>query len=285
MSKHEVKPVNWQHGMPSLSETGGLAVAHNRMHFLGNQKDLLFPREWLRELLSEHIIAEQGVGHLNGVSVYVFEIDQRVEAPHLQWYSMRLFMMDKQFTLFRLLAFASQVGTWVREHRFCGSCGRPMMQSLRHRMRYCEPCRVQQYPRLSPCMIVVITRGDEILLGRSPRFVPGMYSALAGYAEPNETIEGCVEREVYEEVRLKVKNIRYIGSQNWPYPHSMMFGFHAEYDSGEIVLEPEEIEDAQWFNVRDLPPLPPKNSIARYLIDLYVCERLGPGHTEPVLPS
>lgn len=285
MKTTDQTPLDWQHGMPSLAQKDGLAVAHCRLGFLGNAQGLLFPREWLRERLSEHIIAEQGIGHLNGEAVFVFEIEQRIERADMAWESMRHFMMDEQFTLFRLLAFASQVGTWVREHRFCGSCGQPMRQSAGHRMRYCEPCKVQQYPRLSPCMIVVITRGDEILLGRSPRFIEGMYSALAGYAEPNETIEGCVEREVYEEVRLKVKNIRYIGSQNWPYPHSMMFGFHAEYDSGEIVPEPEEIEDARWFNVRDLPLLPPKNSIARYLIDLYLNERLGPDYSKPVLPS
>src|SRR5690554_158030 len=216
MTTTEQKNKNWQHGMPSLAEPNGLAVAHYRMGFLGNEQGLIFPREWLREQLASYIIDEQGVGHLNGEPVYVFELQGRVEVPSMAWESMRHFIMDKQFTLFRLLAFASQMGTWAREHRFCGSCGARMQQSTEHRVRFCEPCRVYQYPRLSPCMIVVVTRGDEILLGRSPRFVPGMYSALAGYAEPNETIEGCVEREVYEETKVKVKNIRYVGSQNWP---------------------------------------------------------------------
>jgi NAD+ diphosphatase len=274
---------DWQQGMPSVSEPAGLAVAHYKMKFLGDQRGLLFPRHWLRETLAGHVLVEQGVGHLNGEVVFVFELNEPLELPDLQWHSMRHFMLEGQISLFRLLAFASQIGTWAREHRFCGECGQAMQQAVEHRMMQCTPCRLEHYPRLSPCMIVVITRGDEILLGRSPRFVSGMYSALAGYAEPNETIEQCVEREVREEVSLEIENIRYIASQNWPFPHSLMLGFHAQYKSGEIVPEPGEIEDAQWFSIYALPPLPAQHSIARYLIDLYVAQRLG--HAEPVLPS
>lgn len=274
---------DWQQGMPSVTEPGGLAVAHYRMAFLGDQHTLLFPKQWLREQLAGHILAEQGIGHLNGEVVVVFELAERLELPHLQWHSMRHFMLEGQMKLFRLLAFASQIGTWAREHRFCGSCGQAMQPAEGHRMMQCAPCRVQHYPRLSPCMIVVITRGDEILLGRSPRFVDGMYSALAGYAEPNETIEQCVVREVREEVSLEIKNIRYVGSQNWPFPYSLMLGFHAEYKSGDIIPQPDEIEDAQWFSIHALPPLPAQHSIARYLIDLYVAQRLG--RAEPMLPS
>lgn len=147
---------------------------------------------------------------------------------------------------------------------------------------YCQPCDLRSYPRISPSMIVLITRGDEVLLARSPRFVTGVYSTLAGFAEPGESAEDCLVREVREEVAVEVKNIQYVGSQCWPFPHSMMLGFHAEYAGGEIVMQPDEIEDAQWFNVHDLPPLPAGRSIARYLIDLYVARRLG--LPDPVLP-
>jgi len=283
MNIHEQTPMIWQQGMPSLTEVDGLAVAHCRLHFLADQQGMLFPREWLRAQLAEHIIAEQGIGHLNGEPVFVYELAYPLELPHLHWQSMRNFMLEGELLLFRLLAFASQIGNWAREHRFCGSCGQPMQQAQGQRMKQCEPCHLQQYPRLSPSMIVVITRGDEILLARSPRFVEGMYSALAGYVEPNETVEHCVQREVREEVSVEVENIRYIASQNWPYPYSLMLGYHAEYKSGDIVPQPDEIEDAQWFSIHDLPRLPARNSIARYLIDLYVAQRLG--HAEPVLPS
>lgn len=283
MNTHEQTPMIWQQGMPSLTEAGGLAVVHCRLHFLADPQGMLFPREWLRAQLAEHIIAEQGIGHLNGEPVFVFELAYPLELPDIHWQSMRNFMLEGELVLFRLLAFASQIGNWAREHRFCGSCGQPMQQAEDHRMKQCDACQLQQYPRLSPSMIVVVTRGDEILLARSPRFVNGMYSALAGYVEPNETVEHCVAREVREEVSVEVENIRYIASQNWPYPYSLMLGYLADYTSGEIVPQPDEIEDAQWFSIHDLPRLPARNSIARYLIDLYVAQRLG--HTEPVLPS
>ena len=139
----------------------------------------------------------------------------------------------------------------------------------------CDSCESQHYPRLAPSMIVLVTRGDEILLARSPRFVIGVYSTLAGFVEPGESVEHCVAREVREEVGLEVKNLHYIGSQGWPFPHSLMLGFHAEYAGGDIVMQEDEIEDARWFRVDDLPPLPASRSIARHLIDLYVARRLG----------
>jgi len=132
-------------------------------------------------------------------------------------------------------------------------------------------------------MIVLVSRGDEILLARSPRFVSGVYSTLAGFVEAGESVEQCVAREVREEVGVEVRNLQYLGSQGWPFPHSLMLGFHAEYAGGEIVMQADEIEDAQWFDVHRLPPLPAPRSIARYLIDLYVARRLG--LPEPVLPG
>ncbi|MDY0249283.1 MAG: NAD(+) diphosphatase [Pseudomonas sp.] len=268
--------------MPDTACAGGLAVAHQNMHFLSDANGVLFPRQWLTAQLSDNIIAEQGIGYLNGEPVFMLELNQPLQWPGFDWQSLRQFMLDGHLTLFRLLGFASQIGTWAREHRFCGSCGQAMQQAVGHRMMQCSCCQVQHYPRLSPSMIVVVTRGDEILLARSPRFVSGMYSALAGYVEPNETVEHCVAREVAEEVSLEISDIRYIASQNWPFPHSLMLGFHAQYKSGEIVPQLDEIEDAQWFSIHALPPLPAQNSIARYLIDLYVAQRLG--QTEPMLP-
>ena len=139
----------------------------------------------------------------------------------------------------------------------------------------CDNCESQHYPRISPSMIVLVTRGDEVLLARSPRFVTGIYSTLAGFVEPGESVEHCVAREVREEVGVEVQNLQYIGSQGWPFPHSLMLGFHAEYAGGDIVMQEDEIEDARWFRVDALPPLPASRSIARYLIDLYVARRLG----------
>ncbi|MNG21192.1 NADH pyrophosphatase [compost metagenome] len=132
-------------------------------------------------------------------------------------------------------------------------------------------------------MIVLVTRGDEVLLARSPGFPPGLYSTLAGFVEPGESMEECVIREIREEVGIEVSNIKYMASQSWPYPHSMMFGFHAEYSTGEIVPQLEEIEDARWFDLNALPPLSSQRSISRYLIELYRARRYSTA--EPELPG
>lgn len=277
-----VNNFDWQQGVPDCASAGGLVVAHHAMRFLADVNGVVFPRQWLTAQLCEDIIAEQGIGYLSGEPVFMLELKQPVQLPGMHWQSLRQFMLDGSLAVFRMLGFASQIGTWAREHRFCGSCGQAMQQAVGHRMMQCHQCQLQQYPRLAPSMIVVVSRGDEILLARSPRFVTGMYSALAGYVEPNETVEHCVAREVREEVSIDISDIRYITSQNWPFPHSLMLGFHAQYQGGEIVPQPDEIEDAQWFNIHNLPPLPAENSIARYLIDLYVAQRLG--RPEPMLP-
>jgi len=132
-------------------------------------------------------------------------------------------------------------------------------------------------------MIVLVTRGEEILLARSSRFPNGMYSTLAGFVEPGESVEQCVVREVREEVGLEVSNLQYITSQGWPFPHSLMLGFHAQYAGGDIVPQPGEIEDARWFRLDQLPQLPPQRTISRYLIDLYLTRQSG--LDDPVLPN
>ncbi|MGY2376736.1 NAD(+) diphosphatase [Pseudomonas sp. SDO524_S393] len=261
---------------------GGWAVARSRDGFLHDTNGPLFPREWLkRQDLA--VFAEHGIGHLDGEPVYLLELDAAGEVPGCSWQGLRGFMLQGDHTLYKVLGYAAQIGTWAREHRFCGSCGQAMVQVPRERAMHCAACDLRSYPRISPSMIVLVTRGDEILLARSPRFVTGVYSTLAGFAEPGESAEDCLIREVREEVQVEVKNIQYMGSQCWPFPHSMMLGFHAEYAGGDIVPQADEIEDAQWFNIHDLPPLPASRSIARYLIDLYLARRSG--HAEPVLPG
>ena len=138
-------------------------------------------------------------------------------------------------------------------------------------------CGLASYPRISPAAIVAIVRRDEhgerILLARNHRFPPGRYSVLAGFVEPGESLEMCAQREVFEEVGIRIKNVRYFGSQPWPFPNSLMLGFTAEYESGEIRLEESELADAQWFSVSNFPSLPPKMTIARKLIDWFVGEK------------
>ena len=271
----------WTTAVLDIEQAGGWAVVHSPAGFLLDDNGVLFPREWLkRQDLS--LLAEHGIGHLDGEPVYLLELKSGFELPGGRWQGLRAFMLEGDHTIYRMLGYAAQIGTWAREHRFCGSCGQAMTQVHLERAMFCQPCDLRSYPRISPSMIVLVTRGYEVLLARSPRFVPGVYSTLAGFAEPGESAEECLIREVREEVQVEVKNIEYMGSQCWPFPHSMMLGFHAEYAGGDIVPQADEIEDAQWFSIHNMPPLPASRSIARYLIDLYLAKRLG--YAEPVLP-
>jgi NAD+ diphosphatase len=151
--------------------------------------------------------------------------------------------------------------------QFCGRCGAKNQMKIDETAKICPSCGLLTFPRISPAIIVRITAGDRILLASSPHFPSGMYSILAGFVEPGESLESCVQREVYEEVGVKITDLSYFGSQPWPFPDSLMIGFCAEYLSGEIVCDGVEISDAAWFTKENMPELPGSLSISRALID------------------
>lgn len=168
---------------------------------------------------------------------------------------------------FTLAGRATQLMDWQKNHRFCGRCATPQIKKTTEFGMECPTCRMVSYPRISPAVMILIQRGDELLLGRSPHFKPGVFSALAGFVEPGETLEQCCAREVREEVGVEITNLRYFQSQPWPFPNSLMVAFFADYAGGEIEIDPNEIEAAAWFSKKDLPKLPDPVSIARRLID------------------
>ena len=174
---------------------------------------------------------------------------------------------------FNVASRAVQVLNWHQSHQFCGRCGGRNIPHERDRAMVCRNCRLHVYPRLSPSIIVLVHREDEVLLARNHRFPEGMYSTLAGFVEPGETIEQTIHREVFEEVGLQVSPPQFKGSQSWPFPDSLMLGFHAEYAGGDILCQEDEIADAQWFPLRDLPAIPGKMAISRWLIDSYLSLR------------
>ena len=131
----------------------------------------------------------------------------------------------------------------------------------------CDQCGLSAYPRISPAVMVLVKRGRELLLARSPHFKPGVFSALAGFVEAGETLEDCAAREVKEEVGIDIGHLQYFSSQSWPFPNSLMVAFFAEYAGGEITPDPTEIEAADWFDIDELPRLPDTVSIARRLIE------------------
>lgn len=173
-------------------------------------------------------------------------------------------------TLFYLAGRAHQIIDWHHEHKFCGRCGADMEDHSSDRAKHCPSCGLICYPKLAPSIIVLITRGEQMLLARNANWPNNMFSTLAGFVEPGESIEQTVHREVLEEVGLKVGNLKYFGSQSWPFPNSLMLGFHAEYLSGDIVCQDEEIAEAHWFDVNNPPNMPPKSAISRWLIDEFI---------------
>lgn len=170
---------------------------------------------------------------------------------------------------------AMHVVDWATTSRFCGRCGTATVPSERERSMTCPACGLAAYPRIAPAIIVLVRRADRALLARNAKFPGAFYSTLAGFSEIGESLEETLAREVREEVGVEVKDIRYFGSQPWPFPHSLMIGFTAEHAGGEIRVDGEEIADAQWFSADALPAIPPPLSIARRLIDAWVAEVRG----------
>ena len=171
---------------------------------------------------------------------------------------------------FSLIGRSKMINYWRRNSKYCGTCGKKTDFISSEEAFQCSCNNEFIYPKISPCIITLIHRGDEILLGRSKHFPKGMFSTLAGFIEPGESCEEALVREVKEEVGINVKNIKYFSSQNWPFPSQLMIGYFAEYDSGEIILEDEEIEEAYWFNLNKLPSIPPEGSISGLLIRSYI---------------
>jgi len=172
--------------------------------------------------------------------------------------------------LMLIAGLANQLVLWNQNHLYCGRCGSLTENKTDERAKCCSKCGLLSYPRLSPAIIVAVLKDHQILLARSQQMPAKFYSVLAGFVEPGETLEDCVQREVREEVGITVKNIRYFGSQPWPFPDSLMLAFTAEYAGGEIDIDNAEILDAGWFSADSLPGVPPKISIARHLIDWFL---------------
>lgn len=192
------------------------------------------------------------------------------EAGDEPWPPARDWLAQLPESQFPLISTALQVVTWQRNHRFCGHCGHAAEPMAGEFAMQCPACGLRNYPRISPCIITLVTQGENLLLARSPRFPPGRYSTLAGFIEPGESAEEAVRREVHEEVGVTLGRIEYYRSQPWPFPHSLMLGFFAEAASRRIRIDGVEIADAAWFSPRQLPKLPPPYSIARELIETHL---------------
>ncbi|EKM6459282.1 NAD(+) diphosphatase [Cronobacter dublinensis] len=176
-------------------------------------------------------------------------------------------LIDLDAGLFQLAGRGVQLAEFYRSHKFCGYCGHEMHPSKTEWAMLCGHCRERYYPQIAPCIIVAIRREDKILLAQHTRHRNGVYTVLAGFVEVGETLEQAVAREVMEESSIRVKNLRYVTSQPWPFPRSLMTAFTADYDSGDIKIDPKELIDAGWYRYDQLPLLPAPGTVARRLIE------------------
>jgi NAD+ diphosphatase len=262
---------------PAVSPPPGNDIPSNWFVFSGNNL-LVINEERITIPFSTNLndiglspVRTQFLGTLDGQPCYCAEVAVDSSAPDgMSYRDLRSLYGQLDDAFFQLAGKAIQIVAWDQTHQYCSRCGTPMENLKSERAKKCPACSFVCYPRISPATITAIFKGNKILLAHAKHFPDDMYSLIAGFLEPGETLEDCVRREIKEEVNIRVKNIKYWGSQPWPYPNSMMIGFSAEYESGEICVDDDEIEKADWFDIDTLPDLPSDISIARKIIDWYV---------------
>ena len=216
------------------------------------------------------------LGRIGGTNYFTYEIDS-IEPPPVppgtRFEDLRLVAAVLPIDEAGLLGYARAIVSWRRRHRFCGTCGAKTLSAKSGHVLVCSDpsCRHEQFPRIDPAIIVLVSDGERALLGRQPSWPVGRYSTIAGFVEPGESLEDAVAREVFEETGIEVDRIEYQSSQPWPFPASLMLGFTAHALTTEVRLRDEELEDARWFNRADIASngavLPPRQSISFRLIE------------------
>jgi NAD+ diphosphatase len=210
------------------------------------------------------------IGTLEATACFAAELSELTAPSGWSWHSLRQLFDELPHAELEAAGRAAQLLHWHNTHRYCGRCGRPTEDSFVVRSRVCPECSHQSFPRISPAIIVAVIRENRILLARGPHFRPGVFSVLAGFVDPGESLETAVHREVREEVGIEIERVRYFGSQSWPFPDSLMTAFFADHAGGDLSIDGTEIIEANWFTVGQLPSLPSRASISRALIDRFV---------------
>jgi len=214
---------------------------------------------------------KQYLGTFKGHPCYSVEMPQNTaEIEGMSLIGLRALYGLVEEDVFLLAGKALQIVNWDKTHQYCGSCGTETYTLEGERAKKCPKCGHISYPVICPAVITAVINGNKILMAHNRNFKGNMYGLIAGFVETGETLEECVAREIKEEVGLKVKDVKYLGSQPWPFPNSLMLGFTAQYESGEIAVDGVEIDDAKWFDANTLPGLPSEISIARKIIDWYI---------------
>ena len=257
----------------NTSSKSGISIILKNQEFLTSKNSdfLIFEEDDLKWSEME-MVNKQFIGYLNDKPCHILEIDEDSKLDKdLILTPLRNLLGRIPDSLFTICSRSLQLSEWRRNNQFCGVCGAKMKMHEKERAMFCECNSVLVYPRISPCVIVLVTRGEELLLAHNKNFPGTFYSTLAGFIEAGESAESAIHREIFEEVKVRVQNIKYFGSQSWPFPSQLMLGYHAEYLEGEITPDGEEIDLADWFHYKDLPNVPTGNiSISGQLIESYL---------------
>ena len=242
---------------PTAQPTWYFAFSKRRMLVLANGRSTELPNASDLRNMGLEIDRSLYLGRYGDQHCYALDLPEALEPPR----STALVPLRDLYghfpeDVFALCGRAVQIIEWDQTHQYCSRCGTPTRTSAEERAKQCPKCGHVAFPLLAPAVIVLVENGEQVLLARSPRFPPGMYSVLAGFVEPGESLEQTVAREISEEVSIKVKDLKYFGSQPWPFPHSLMLAFTATYAGGEIKIDDIEIEDANWYRSDQLPKIP-----------------------------
>ena len=254
------------------SKSGTSIILRNQEFLTSKNSDFLIFEEDDLKWSEMEMVYKQFIGYLNDKPCYILEIDDDSKLDNdLILTPLRNLLGRIPDSLFTVCSRSLQLSEWSKNNQFCGVCGTKMKMHETERAMFCECNNVLVYPRISPCVIVLVTRGEELLLAHNKNFPGTFYSTLAGFIEAGESAESAIHREIFEEVKVTVQNIKYYGSQSWPFPSQLMLGYHAEYLEGEITPDGEEIDLADWFHYKDLPNVPTGNiSISGQLIESYL---------------
>lgn len=253
-----------------VPEAGALLViVHDGQVLVDDRHSIFFPFASRQIPATDQVV---GIGWVDDRPCYVVADPGTPAQPGTRFVGLRELFNHVDEESLGIAGRAVQVMEFLATRRFCGRCGAATALADHELSMVCPVCGQIEYPRLSPAIIVLIRDNDRCLLARSPRFPEGMYSVIAGFVEPGETIEHAVHREVQEEVGVRIRSVQYWGSQPWPFPNSLMIGFTAEYAGGQIAIDNREIEAAAWFGRDRLPRLPGPTSIAYALINDFLKE-------------
>lgn len=236
--------------------------------------DALSGRAMLNEEEAVHYLPSVTSQYFVTADIQLLDVGEySTPTPAFEWVGLRALLSRLSELEFHTIGRALQLSRWLRDHQFCGRCGHPTLLMLEEPRRVCDFCDISFYPRISPCVIGLVYKGDYCLLARGERLPQGLFSTLAGFIEAGENAEEAFIREVKEEVGVNIENIRYFGSQPWPFPGQLMIGFTAEHASGDIVLEDPEITEADWFHYKNLPQIPSLRSISGQIINSFINSR------------